>query len=479
MSDRGPFLASLQDMTKATAVSFERTRFCFLIGSVALTLASSVASAQGGQPGADQADMIRSTDVVQYGGAQPGVPSTASRSVATFNLPDHQECGQDCLYSKANENLSLQVSYVRTTMVKLNAVQGSNNVEIANILGNFCTPDEIQSTSGTPAAGSSTLDDCKNRFLRRGLFVLSKQASAIEKNDIAGSLLSSRAPGAQGLTNNTGATGFERYREPGADPLKPQVPYVPTYEDLQKEYVQKHQDARYYASEEYNNYIKSAAAVPSPSPDDFIQVKAIQKTPGVPNSGFYYQPVLVNGKPQYDAAAYAKALDTYKLYKDALKKDQGEIDQSIQIEKKVPSRALEATKDPTVQLGHAVKQRDVFVDSRMPVVKAGNDAVLKSGLIQASGTSPTNAAGFRNPANQGGKQSTALSQAPQPKVPGIFSSMEVGLKQTQPGTPPQQAEDVVVVPPARTDQSAFVTEGYKPDTIRTEIDRLKQDVPTN
>lgn len=258
------------------------------------------------------------------------------RSSTPWNDSSFQECGQSCLYQKANENIALQAVYL---INKISFLSSAEDDQIRSNLSNFCLRDEEAQA-------------CFQRYKKLQLFGLQKMRSALIQNNDSAALLKSRV-----VDVGKGAGEPERpYFQLGSDgkARKPQVPYVVTFEDLQREYSQLER----LTGHDYDRWARSLPA--RPSREDFVRMKEIYRNPDNPKDGVMH--VIArdkSGNIQYDDAAYQAAL---KQYEDRMGSELARMkDSRPSLDR--PARLKDAVADDS---------RRVFNESRMPLIEAGN-----------------------------------------------------------------------------------------------------------
>lgn len=207
-------------------------------------------------------------------------PAKASGSSQWDDQKSFVDCGQSCLYQKANENLSLQALYLVQKIGALKDLkdQGKDSAILNNLQG-FCLQGEVGA-------------DCFNRYKRLQVFALQKIRAAMVQNADAAARLRSEAPV---VSYGDGKT------------RKPQVPYVVTYEDLKKEYA----ELQRLGGEDYRQWADSRPF--KPSKDDFVKFKTIYRDPENPKAGtLQIVERDASGNVAYDDAAYQRALKNYE-----------------------------------------------------------------------------------------------------------------------------------------------------------------------
>lgn len=245
--------------------------------------------------------------------ASGSVPVTSNNKSRAMIDPEYEKCGQDCIYSKANENISLQADFIIKKIMYIQIEPDSDKKK--KILGNFCSSTEDG-------------DDCANRYVAMHRFWFMKVRSSLGKNEKNRANLGCTRFDVQGnCLVDTQAKAVEMGQSlPGSNqintpPKYTQVAHFSTFQDLQKQAqidaFQKHGQAMNslmqvsssasddaWVNETYNDY--------KPNRDDFIKFKEIFKDPNHPELGTQQIPMTnAMGNPLYDEAAYQRALNAW------------------------------------------------------------------------------------------------------------------------------------------------------------------------
>jgi len=244
--------------------------------------------------------------------APASIPANSDQQLSVERAlvnPEAQECGQDCLYKRAKENLILQAIYTaqKIEILKVEIKSGDPSVVFEN-LGSFCTPTEkTKSLDGAK--------DCFNRYQRIQVATLYKIKAATQQTSNMVAKLSSRAP--------TVANGkfdehvmdrpfwVERYVEPNTPEKKLHKPFVPTFENLQEDFRKTSQRLKTAGSISYEKWVNTLPF--EPAKEDFVKFKVL---PPDPSDSSGIGPVVMEtdaeGKPVFDKDAYEKASEEFK-----------------------------------------------------------------------------------------------------------------------------------------------------------------------
>lgn len=301
----------------------------------------SVLAADPSQPGQPSQPGLK-------GDARPGLPWTDSA---------FRSCGVACTYEKANENLSLEALYI---LKKLAALKNASDFRttIQNNLAEFCL-----STEPNQKSGQSRERACYERYLRVQVGILKRIRTAIVANsDMAGALRTQKV-------RPEDATVPVVSVEPSdaETPRIPQVPYLPTYEDLQEEYRR----GRALTSPEYERWAKSVPR--EPARDDFVKFREIPRDPENPEGE---KMVIVDsnrdGTPKYDDVAFQAALARYR-------EDKAIYDRDLEgmLGYRVPATRPPEMNDSVV----AAESKTAFNHARGVMVVTTNRALVQGGAV--------------------------------------------------------------------------------------------------
>ncbi|MCM2324589.1 MAG: hypothetical protein NDJ90_15120 [Oligoflexia bacterium] len=204
--------------------------------------------------------------------------STEAGGPAKAGVPwagkEYDECGQRCVFERANENIGLQAIYL---VRKIQRLKGVGDSERLSELGDFCMPTDDG-------------DSCFDRYKT----VQVRNLYAMRKAMIDNSLVIAELSG----KGKKQATALARSRD--GKLKKPQVPFVITFEDLQKE----HATLKTLTSEQYHRYVEELPR--EPSRDEFRKIREIPRDPDNPEAG----KLTVVG--DVDEKAYQQALAKFR-----------------------------------------------------------------------------------------------------------------------------------------------------------------------
>ena len=211
----------------------------------------------------------------------------------------YRECGQSCLYEKSNENISLHAIYILRKIDSLEKTThyGSEKRKseiIQKTLGEFCLKEESP-------------DQCFKRYKWIQIMALRKmKAALIQNSDSAAKLYDHRK-------NPLLASKNEQSKNP-------QIPYIPTFKDIQNEYNQETQQLNHSISEQYQNWVGNIQT--EPSKEDFVLFKRVPRDHELPGGE---QTVILDkscGQPIcYDITAYKEAMQVFAARKKTAEND--------------------------------------------------------------------------------------------------------------------------------------------------------------
>lgn len=293
--------------------------------------------------------------------------------------PEYRECGQNCLYEKGNENLSIQAL---TTINRVNDLydfqRDGKYQEILDRLGTFCETNGIQA-KGKPEEKAK---ECLGRYRDFQVYTLTRiKAGLIQNNTNVARLQEGTAPGSN-LTTVGGqapdtrvVAAFARYMDEKDATKKAQSPYVPFFEDLQAKY------AEMIKAGNQGNYAEWLGDLErEPRPEDFVKWREILRNPK--NKGgerFRVMELDAQGKPVLDHKAYQDALNEWgSKVKPALA--------DIKKSKAMQGRATASAPSTGAQGGGKLVQsaltasdddKNMFLEARGAIVEATNIALGK------------------------------------------------------------------------------------------------------
>lgn len=203
--------------------------------------------------------------------------------------PEYGRCGQDCLYTKAKEILSLQTYYViRKRSFLMHPLAGSPDEKRA-LLGAFCQQEE-------------TLTHCLERYLQFSEFFVLKQRTGLGQNQkiLADLKAAPHTPTIQTV------------RAPHRPVSQPMVPsYAKAGQLASFAKTQKDEQAPPSAQE----WAKQLRDQLKPNPEDFVSFEEKQVLSSHTGSREWIEvPQFQDGKPILDQAAYDKALKAWEKW---------------------------------------------------------------------------------------------------------------------------------------------------------------------
>jgi hypothetical protein len=226
-------------------------------------------------------------------------PSYAETHPAWTNSSQYVECGQDCLYQKANEKVTLQAIYLVKKISNLQAVLaggGSDNYDhVVSELQLYC-PDKV---------GSKKIDDavlCFKRYVQTQLPILrALKVTLIKNEDMTAQLMSNQG----GLGANSKSTAFQ---DSTAVNRRPQTPDIEKEGELLMPSQASADRLKYLASTSYEKWAQDVSKL-APKPEDFFKTEQVMMPD--PNHQGSLKPTtkIIRDKygPVLDANAYAKA----------------------------------------------------------------------------------------------------------------------------------------------------------------------------
>lgn len=293
--------------------------FTFILNTVSLILMVSLnAFAQG---------------AVGVGGQTTAIGnSPLSPSVDPIDDSRYARCGLDCVYNKANENISLQLAYMEK---KIDFLYQSNVslAEKRKLLGGFCPITEEVSS-------------CLDRYEKIQEFWRVKVRSALAKNSKSALDLNCLVYDSKGMCVIQGAKPVEMIlSEKEQQKEMNKLDQVPTFlkaPELLKKFETSNQgyDSKLetvdstISNNDWDGFLTQNYA---PSLDDFIRFKTVFKDSDHPELGTTSIPMIgPDGKLVYDQEAYQKARRLWDtLHQEALAVFKGNVNlpQAVQQEK--------------------------------------------------------------------------------------------------------------------------------------------------
>jgi hypothetical protein len=231
--------------------------------------------------------------------------STAQQMADAFQDPNYDACGQDCLYNKANENITIQMQYILQKYAALEDASLDEQIKM-KLLGSFCGKANGQGSS------DESFKDCKDRYIKVNKFWILKARGSVGSNEGAIAKLRCNQFGANGecLSNLLGATTIE----PGHDPsiaqkqLQLQYTHISKSGDLGLE-SRNQAGAGLQGVRDNAQWENDAYASLEPKQEDFVKFR---KIPDPGNAGQQLEiPVMNGNKLVYDKEAYQAAKDEW------------------------------------------------------------------------------------------------------------------------------------------------------------------------
>lgn len=288
---------------------------------------------------------------------------------------EFEECDQVCLYKRANENLSLQVGYVIHKTDKIKALlDAGKDAEALSLMGPFCAQKEDPTK-------------CFNRWKILNTTQLHRMRGSMMRNSNQTVMLKSDLTAA-GVATKAGAPSLSKMidQEKAIDTEKrPNVTYVPTFEELQRALAQESLRLEQYSAVDYRNQLQSL--MQEPDPNDFPKFKSIPKNPEKRDPGENYLVAVYkpDGTLDIDTKAYDAAVALYKSakVKDFIK-DESKNLQDPNGTKARADAVKSATKaflkrpkaSPSAQPAPG-SDEEVFAEARQPLVDMANDLIEK------------------------------------------------------------------------------------------------------
>jgi hypothetical protein len=231
-------------------------------------------------------------------------PTYAETHPAWINSSQYVECGQDCLYQKGNENVTLQAIYIVKKMDNLETVlaggQPNDYGHVISELKLYCPEVQVGSVKDEDAR------TCYKRYVQTQLPILrAMKATLIKNEDMTARLKSDQ--GAFGGSSKASAFQDETPRQ-----RKAQAPDF----SREAELMTPEAGARLkYLSQE--NYSQWAAQVSNLAPkrEDFVQTQKSKKDPNDPYSQIVNKIIRDNhGNPVIDEKAFQLAQQEYNAH---------------------------------------------------------------------------------------------------------------------------------------------------------------------
>ena len=254
---------------------------------------------------------------------QPPAPYAAGTNykgpnshVSAMIDPNYENCGLDCHYQRANENISLQAKYI------------IKKIEFLNRPPEFASDEAKIQLLGSFYVAGEDLDDCIGRYMRMNQFWFVKAGSALGKNETSYTNLHCAKVSADGKTCEIEAPGspailrcskeapdgtcIEEIQEasgfdPRQNPKKPKMgqgAFFSRYDQLKMQAPNPAQ----LASVQDGVMDKATINNYKPNHDDFIRFKKVYLN----STSSATVEVPETGANRYDEPAYQKALAAWQ-----------------------------------------------------------------------------------------------------------------------------------------------------------------------
>lgn len=303
---------------------------------------------------------------VGVGGQTTAIVNPPSSSTDPMSDPRYVRCGADCIYNKANENISLQLAYMEKKLDFLHQSTVSG-AEKRKLLGAFCPITE-------------EVDSCVERYERIQQFWRVKVRSALAKNAKSALDLNCLVYDSRGMCAIEGAKPVETLlseKEQQSEMNKlDQVPTFLKAPEVLKKFENANQgyDSKLatldstISNNDWDGFLTQNYA---PSIDDFIKFKTVFKDSDHPELGTTSIPMIgPDGKLVHDQEAYQKARRLWdSLHQEAVAalKGNSNLPQAVKQEKD------QFLKDFAPQPGGAKSDRNqIYDNARGMLVDAAN-----------------------------------------------------------------------------------------------------------
>jgi hypothetical protein len=411
-------------------------------------------------------------------------PSNPAVPPAWTNKSQYADCGQDCLYQKGNENISLQALYTVNKLNNIHDIIGEvlNQQDYDAVMGEmhpYC-PDVTYTPGSLPTTADDDADKCFQRYLQVQVPLLRKMKAAIVHNDDAAGQLQTnqRLIVQNGLSNNEKKVSvFGRPQSSVAK--KPQTPEFETEDELLST-PEGQKKLQVLASESYARWATNQMQAVAPKKEDYVMTVPVHRDPKDPSSEMIDRIVRnSDGTPKINEKEYQAALAEYnsQLQPTHLANDES-IPELVKTYAKDPKMTL-GSLDPVIGAqGRVPKGKGLeyrldevsYEQARNQAVQATNDLLRKEGVLASGAGSGAKKSGILAPgasaadANKKNAAQTAASQygaqnvLVDPKGPGIVKGNLV-----QPSARPNSAMDgdyTVSYKPEEMNQTAEDYQGY-------------------
>lgn len=399
-------------------------------------------------------------------------------------------CGQSCMQNRAAQGIALSSVYNLAVLDHLMSIDFKSDPDQAKkdaleILGGFCKLSKPQ-----PDADADEVKQCRDTYVVIQKEYLRKLRKAEAQNKANAAKFSSQIVLPNGQLGPEQATAFERYRDPSEPAKRAQVPYVLTFEDLEKQY----QKIRTLSSPEYANWIDRAKRggparddlIVEPSRDDFVRFKQIPRDPKNP-MGEKLTVVIKkpNGDAEIDEPAYLAAMAEYKKHQKNIQAQLEHLlkDPSDTFTNNYKASMVPKTSVTKLETKTSAKQKEIFNKARLSVVGVANQALVKTGAVGVSEVSylppnpPTQA-----PAQKTNRAPSGTTAPPAPVVsmpftltPPTQTSLSGGLTSSLKSQVTDNSRDKAQVAqpkPTRQNEGTFHDIGWEPNELQQAIDAI-------
>lgn len=303
---------------------------------------------------------------------------------------DFEKCGHDCLYTKANENLAVQIEYNQAVISKLKDPTYDREKKV-QLLGRFC--DGISPSGDGVATDDDSLESCIQRYIKLNEFWLLKVRAAVRHHDEQVSLLecTDRDSGGRCLRQEKSPLMAMRGSSGGSlENRKAQTPTIAKASDLARWAAQlAEEQSKMGDSQDWMNGLffddkMRGGARFRPKEEDFPKFKCIEKDNSTdPPSCKREIAEMANGKHVIDKVAFERAnkewlalqadLATQRdQLKEQLKESGNTRPKSISENTKAMAEEFKSPPKPGSQVS---AQHEIFNEVQGQLVDAINDHV--------------------------------------------------------------------------------------------------------
>jgi hypothetical protein len=407
------------------------------------------------------------------------VPDWADKNTYT-------DCGQDCLYKKGNENLSIQALYMVNKITNIQEILDNrlnfSETDYNSIMGEmapYCPDIQVKFDQDT---ANDDATKCFQRYMQVQVPLLRKLKSAIVRNEDSSTRLQANQPSMGGGAGLKQASVFATATN--NKPKKPQTPEFQTEDELLSTPAGQ-KKLQMLASESYARWAVDQMRAVEPQKEDFVRTVTV---PGESADSAPAVRILRNpdGTPQLDEKAYEKAHAEYVAQMSGTPKDESFAQMMADPKIVNPKQKLGAF-DPVmfqhgVQKGQALEYKldeISYEQARNSAVLATRDLLVKNGILAGGGSA-------------GGKKGNIAGQAVPQKTPKNQASGNVnanlGAKNvlktpTGPGLDKNGNAIQAPVPP-KSGVDGDYTVSYDPaevgkasDDLESLLDETNKDVP--